>query len=219
VTPTVDVSSVSPVAALPAWPAHTRRTDALDDLVAIYEPGLTLVTAPLEVAPAERALLVAAAREVPCFEFVKETSPEGESLEHALPWFEGHAGGEAWLAVARPLVRLFADLFEAERLGVRLTLANKPMCPRFHVDDVVCRLVVTLEGAASEFLGDVDVRRKLLGAKESAVERDGAPVHQLAPLEVGLFKGEAWPDNRGHGIVHRSPAGAERRLVMTVDLL
>lgn len=218
-TPAVDVSARPSVVPPLVWPAHARRTDALDDLVDIYEPALNLVTAPLDADASVLEALTRAANEVPCFEFVKETSGEGEALEYALPWFEGHAGGRAWLGLAQPLVRLFADLFEAERLGVRLTLADKPMCPRFHVDDVVCRLVVTLVGRGSEFLSEPDVRRKLLGAKESPVEREGATIHQLAPLEVGLFKGEAWPDNKGRGIVHRSPAGSDRRLVMTVDLL
>lgn len=203
----------------PLWPAHAARVDTLDELVRIYEPGLTLVSAPLEVPPADRDALASLAASVPLFEFAKETSPAAETLEFALPWMEGHAAGEVWLRHARGLVGLFSDLFEADRLGARLTLSNKPMCPRFHVDDVVCRLVVTFCGIGSEFLSNDDVRRKLLGPKESSVERDGAAIHQLAPFEVGLFKGEAWPENKGRGIVHRSPAGDERRLVMTLDLL
>ncbi|MDX2015928.1 MAG: DUF1826 domain-containing protein, partial [Myxococcaceae bacterium] len=167
-TPAVDVSARPSVVPPLVWPLHARRGGALDALVDIYEPALNLVTAPLDADASVLEVLTRAASEVPCFEFVKETSGAG-ALEHALPWFEGHAGGPAWLGLAQPLVGLFADLFEAERLGVRLTLADKPMCPRFHVDDVVCRLVVTLVGRGSEFLGEPDVRRKLLGAKESSV--------------------------------------------------
>jgi hypothetical protein len=203
----------------PRWPDHALRVDSLDELVRIYEPALTMVSAPLDVPPTDLNALSSMAASVPLFEFAKETTPAGETLEFALPWMEGHPAGEVWLRHAHALVSLFSDLFEADRLGARLTLSNKPMCPRFHVDDVVCRLVVTFCGNASEFLGNDDVRRKLLGPKESAVERDGAPIHHLAPLEVGLFKGEAWPDNKGRGLVHRSPAGDERRLVMTLDLL
>lgn len=201
------------------WPTHARRVEGLEGLVDVYQPSLNLVSTTFEVDPHHRALLRAGARDLPCFEFVKETPATGEALEFALPWFEGHPAGEIWLERTRPLLGLFGDLFEAERLGVRLTLSDKPMCPRFHVDDVVCRLVVTLAGAGSEFLDERDVRRRLLGAKESAVEREGAAVHRLEPFEVGLFKGEAWPDNRGHGVVHRSPPGRERRLVLTLDLL
>jgi hypothetical protein len=202
-----------------AWTAPARRVDGLEALCAIYEPQLALVAAPLAVSGAHRAALAEATRDVPCFEFVRESDPAGSPLEYALPWFEGHPGGAAWLEVARPVVELFADLFEAHRVGVRLCLADRPMCPRFHVDDVVCRLVVTLAGPGSEFLDDRDAHRAALGVHQSAVERPGATIHRLEPLDVGLFKGEAWPGMAGRAVVHRSPPGATRRLVMTVDLL
>jgi hypothetical protein len=217
--PSIEIQSPSPRPFLPSWPAHAARGESLEDLVRIYERSLTLVTAPSGLPTTDVAALDALAAEVPPFEFVKETSPEGEALEFALPWMEGHAGGPVWLAAARPLVALFAELFEADRIGARLTLSDTPMCPRFHVDNVVCRLVVALSGAGSEFLANDDVRRKLLGPRESSVERAGALIHRLEPREVGLFKGEAWPDNAGNAIVHRSPEGRGRRLVMTLDLL
>lgn len=201
------------------WPTHARRVASLDELVQIYEPALTLVSTKLELAPSAAQALASLAAAVPPFEFSKELTPTGEALEFALPWMEGHPAGEVWLQQARALVAVFADLFEAERVGARLTLSNKPMSPRFHVNDVVCRLMVTFCGEGSEFLSNDDVRRKLLGPKESAVERDGAVIHRLEPLEVGLFKGEAWPENKGRGLVHRSPPGDERRLVMLLDLL
>lgn len=217
-TDALPVTPVTPDLLAP-WPPHARRVDSLEALVDIYEPTLTLVSTGLALSRAEQAALESAAQSLPCFEFVKESPPTGASLEFALPWFEGHPAAETCLAQGRTLAALFADLFEAERLGVRLTLSDRPMCPRFHVDDVVCRLVVALAGPGSEFLDERDVRRKLLGAKSSAVEREGAPIHRLEPLEVGLFKGEAWPEHRGRGIVHRSPATAARRLVLTLDLL
>ncbi len=201
------------------WPAHASRVGSFPELVRISERQQTLVVAPLHLAEHDRLALAALTQTTPAFEFSRETSHAGETLEVALPWMEGHPGAEVWLKHAHELVGLFADLFETERVGARLTLSNKPMCPRFHVDDVVCRLVVTFSGTASEFLANDDVRRRLLGAKESAVERAGAQVHSLEPLEVGLFKGEAWPENRGNGVVHRSPPGDGRRLVMTLDLL
>lgn len=201
------------------WPAHAVRLEGQDELFRIYEPELTLAVAPLGLSAEACAALDAMATTVPAFEFTKETSPAGETLEFALPWMEGHDGGGVWLDMARPLVSLFADLFEAERIGARLTLSSTPMCPRFHVDDVVCRLIVVFSGMGTEFLADGDVRRKLLGAKESAVESSGATLQHLEPRDVGLFKGEAWPNFKGKGIVHRSPPGTTRRLVMTLDLL
>lgn len=201
------------------WPQHALRCASSNELVAIYEPALTLVAAPLELTAEQAQALDAAATTVPCFDFVKEMTADAEGLEYALPWFERHAGGDVFLEATRPLVRLFGDLFEAERVGVHLTLTERPLSPRFHVDDAVCRLTVTLSGPGSEFLAEPDVRRKLLGAKESAVEREGATIHRLDPRDVALLKGEAWPKNQGRGVVHRSPHVEGRQLVMTVDLL
>lgn len=220
----MNLDSVGSSSALPlppgAWPLHATRVTAAEDLSRIDDQRLTLLAWPLSVPASDRAALGALATSVPPFTFAKETSPAGEALEFALPWMEGHAGGQVWLRQARQLVELFADLFEADRLGARLSLTDSAMCPRFHVDRVVCRLVVALSGPGSEFLADDDVRRASLGANhETPVERPGAQIHRLEPLEVGLFKGEAWPGFKGRGIVHRSPPTAERRLVMTLDLL
>lgn len=40
----------------------------------------------------------------------------------------------------------------------------------------------------------------------------------MAPFEVGLFKGNAYPGQEGHGVVHRSPhAGPAPRLKLIID--
>lgn len=47
----------------------------------------------------------------------------------------------------------------------------------------------------------------------------GAPVRQLTPFSVALLKGDAWPDNEGRGLVHRSPAvkDGDQRILITLD--
>ena len=107
--PSIEMQSPSARPFIASWPAHAARGESLEDLVRIYERSLTLVTAPSEFSTTDVAVLDALAADVPPFEFVKETSPDGEALEFALPWMEGHAGGPVWLAAARPLVALFAD--------------------------------------------------------------------------------------------------------------
>ena len=44
------------------------------------------------------------------------------------------------------LVDMFSFLFELKRVGLRLAVLDRPMCPRFHVDRVPCRLVITYQG-------------------------------------------------------------------------
>lgn len=50
------------------------------------------------------------------------------------------------------MVDMFCCLFELKRAGLRLTVLDRAMCPRFHVDRVPCRLVTTYLGAATEWL-------------------------------------------------------------------
>ena len=75
-------------------------------------------------------------------------------------------------------------------------------------------------------LDHVDVDRSRLGHAagglsdaESGLIRSGAPILQMSPFEVGLFKGEAWEGNTGRGAVHRSPSGGARRVLLTLEAL
>ena len=61
------------------------------------------------------------------------------------------------------LVEAFSCLTGARRIGLRLRVLDKPMCPRFHVDHVPLRLVTTYQGAASEWLDESGLDRRLLG--------------------------------------------------------
>jgi hypothetical protein len=129
---------------------------------------------------------------------------------------EGHAGFVAdvvWLA------RAFACLLEARRIGLRLRVLDKAMCPRFHVDQVPLRLITTYAGVGSEWLEEGVMDRGRLG--EPAAEPTGAGIHQLRAGEVALFKGEKWSGNEGAGIVHRSPQAVPtaKRLILTLDWL
>jgi len=62
------------------------------------------------------------------------------------------------------LVEMFCCLFDLKRAGLRLTLLDKPMCPRFHVDRIPCRLVTTYYGIATQWLAHEAADRSKLGA-------------------------------------------------------
>lgn len=136
-------------------------------------------------------------------------------------------GGQAFLADVRTLAQAFADLVGASRLGVRLLRLDAPMCPRFHTDFVGVRLLTTYCGPGTEWLDDADVDRSRLGHRSggepderSGLLRPGAVVRQLPEGAVGLLKGEAWPGNAAHGVVHRSPAvRGHKRIVFSLDVL
>lgn len=124
------------------------------------------------------------------------------------------------------LVDMFCTLFELERAGLRLTVLDRAMCPRFHVDQVPCRLVTTFQGTATQWLHHQTVDREKLGAgsngksdSESGLYTSPADIQQLNSGDVALLKGERWEGNENAGLVHRSPAltAGERRLIMTLD--
>ncbi|XXY54755.1 DUF1826 domain-containing protein [Sorangium sp. So ce269] len=135
-------------------------------------------------------------------------------------------GREAFLHDVRGLISLFADLTGCPRVGVRLARLDRPMCPRLHADMVTVRLVTTYVGPGTEWAEHAAVRRDRLGHRangvpdeDSGVLRAGARLRRMAPFEVGLLKGEAWPGNQGRGAVHRSPPGTSPRVVVTLDAL
>jgi len=124
------------------------------------------------------------------------------------------------------LVDMFCHLFELKRVGLRLTVLNRAMCPRFHVDRVPTRLVTTFQGTATEWLPHQAVNREKLGLgnngkpdSESGLYKNSHDIQQLSCGEVALLKGELWEGNENAGLVHRSPAlpADESRLLLTLD--
>lgn len=125
------------------------------------------------------------------------------------------------------LTTLFCDLFELARVGLRLRALDRPMCPKFHVDHVPCRMVSTYGGIGTEWLEDRAVDRAKLGINtqgmndnQAGVILDPSAIHRMPAYSVGLLKGSNWAGNEQHGAVHRSPkpsGNCPRRLLLTLD--
>jgi hypothetical protein len=159
--------------------------------------------------------------------------PLAESLslempgEDAEPNLHGLASGfsdlegyEGFIADVSWLVSAFTCLLGAQRIGLRLRVLDKAMCPRFHVDHVPVRLITTYAGIGSQWLKEGAIDRRQLG-KPEAEPQDEALIQQITSGEVALLKGEKWHGNEGFGLIHRSPqpASGERRLILTLDWL
>ncbi|MDX1298642.1 MAG: DUF1826 domain-containing protein [Pseudomonas sp.] len=129
-------------------------------------------------------------------------------------------GQAAFLEDLRWLVSAFACLFDAQRIGLRLRILDKAMCPRFHVDHVPVRLITSYAGAGSEWLAEGLMARRRLG-DPAAEPSDAALIQRAKAGHVLLAKGERWIGNEGGGLIHRSPSPAlgERRLLLTLDWL
>lgn len=129
------------------------------------------------------------------------------------------------------LVDMFCCLFDLKGVGLRLTVLDSPMCPRFHFDRIPCRLVSTYQGIATEWLPHHLVDRSKLGAgnqgksdEQSGLFQSTNDIRQLSQGDVALLKGEFWHANEGAGLVHRSPVQTkdtinEPRLLLTLDFI
>lgn len=129
-------------------------------------------------------------------------------------------GQVAFLQDLSWLVSAFACLFDCKRIGLRLRILDKAMCPRFHVDHVPVRLITSYAGVGSEWLREGVMARQRLG-DPTAEPFDAALIERSEAGHVLLAKGEKWIGNEGGGLIHRSPQPpvGERRLLMTLDWL
>ncbi|MGH8434296.1 MAG: DUF1826 domain-containing protein [Pseudomonas sp.] len=146
-----------------------------------------------------------------------ETAPNLRGLASNCSALEGYADFVADIAW---LLRAYACLLDAKRVGLRLRVLDKAMCPRFHVDHAPLRLITTYAGVGSQWLHEGAIERARLG-DPAAEPLEPTRIQQMVSGEVALFKGERWLGNEGCGIVHRSPqpAKGERRLILTLDWL
>ncbi|MCB2572738.1 DUF1826 domain-containing protein, partial [Listeria monocytogenes] len=80
--------------------------------------------------------------------------------------------------------------------------------------------VTTYQGAASEWLDEYGLDRRLLGGAQAEVG-DAQLIHSLYTGDGALLKGERWEGNEGAGLVHRSPRAEPglARLLLTLDWL
>lgn len=160
----------------------------------------------------------------PKFKSVLTVTPD--SVHNSVAESFGHTSLPALTESISELVDMFCCLFELKHTGLRLTALDSPMCPRFHVDRVPCRLVTTFQSVATEWLPHDCVDRSKLGLgsnglpdHESGIYKHAQDIQQLSAGDVALLKGESWQNNDHAGLVHRSPAlpKEEHRLLLSLD--
>ena len=132
-------------------------------------------------------------------------------LEKILP--DG-PGRDELLADIQQLLEMFCCLFDLTSAGIRLRLLQHAMCPKFHVDQIPCRLVVSYRGPGTQWLD---------AWEDSLADLSGNIRHayqQLMEGDVALLKGDGWENSPCGGLIHRSPQPEEGqwRLFMSLDL-
>ncbi|MCK8071391.1 DUF1826 domain-containing protein [Vibrio sp. 1CM23M] len=158
--------------------------------------------------------------------FSKSVSVSPENALDKLEFATDGTASKALLENMAELVDMFCCLFDLEEVGLRLAVLNKAMCPRFHFDQVPCRLVTTYHGVATQWLPNESVDRSKLGRGSngqpdsvSGLYNDESDIQKMTSGDVALLKGERWSGNENAGLVHRSPVTSsdETRLLLTLD--
>lgn len=158
---------------------------------------------------------------------VQRVSPDN-AAEYIREKLEGEACAGGLSEDVALIVDMFCCLFDVEEAGLRLTMLDSAMCPKFHVDQIPCRLVTTYTGIATQWLESKDIDRSKLGRASvdiaddlSGLFNNELAIKQMQAGDVGLLKGSGWKGNESAGLVHRSPGLMlnERQLLLTLDLV
>ncbi len=125
------------------------------------------------------------------------------------------------------LARVFGAAMGRRHLHAQLEVLADDRCRKFHTDNVTVRLLCTYVGPGTQWVRNEDAVRGNLGRTDVDLEtanrsvfRVPEAVRECTAGDVLLMKGEAFPGNRGFGVVHRSPPIIKRslrRLVFKID--
>ena len=113
---------------------------------------------------------------------------------------------------------MLGNLLDCKKIGVRIATLRSPMCPLFHVDNIRCRMLITLYGEGTQWISNQDVDWGVFLDRENKdiPIKTNADIKQLATGHWSLLKGGAWNDNF-NGVVHRSPHDDPDRLILSID--
>ena len=113
---------------------------------------------------------------------------------------------------------MLGSLVDCKKIGVRMATLRSPMCPLFHVDNIRCRMLITLYGEGTQWISNQDVDWEVFLDRENKdiPIKKNADIKQLATGHWSLLKGGAW-NNNFNGVVHRSPHDEKDRLILSID--
>ncbi len=198
-----------------------------DILSRIYEKDINLVCYNRELDPDVSAYARELAGNKPAFAICKivNMNTVESVLNEALPDYDEK---DEFVYDLFQLCDMYSLLFGLVNIGLRLTVLDRAMCPRFHTDNVPCRLLTTYNQSGSEWLSENNLDRSKLGRgnngkpdNESGIYLEEDQIMRLQPNSIALLKGEYWPDNTGRGLVHRSPVVGKgnSRLLLSLDFV
>ena len=191
----------------------------LGDFAAIYDEDVEIVSVTRPQARAYEGLAerLVRSRQVPQARWVQPADdPEAPASE--LPATLDPEVRSALLDQIAEASEMLGELVDCDRVGVRLETLSAPMCPRFHADYVLCRMLITLSGVGTEWIPNSDVDWAVFADLETAAPpvKANRQIQRMATGHWSLLKGGAWNDGF-RGVVHRSPHDVGERLLLSLD--
>ncbi len=191
----------------------------LGDFAAIYDEDVEIVSVARPQASTCEALSrrLIRSRQVPRLRWV-QPADDPEAPASQLPATIDADVHSALLDQIAEASEMLGELMGCERVGVRLDTLSAPMCPRFHVDRIPCRMLITLSGVGTEWIPNSDVDWAVFADLETTAPpiQANRQIQQLTTGHWSLLKGGAWNDCFS-GVVHRSPHEAGERLLLSLD--
>ncbi|MGP1717967.1 MAG: DUF1826 domain-containing protein [Methylophilus sp.] len=154
-----------------------------------------------------------------------QISPARLDAEIRLP---DAAGKEALLTDISALANLYAELMDCPKVGIRLEVLSRAMCPKFHIDRTGIRLLCTYLGPGTEWLEEAFCDRNALASAYSTQENFNQAlimhpkgIRQAPEQALVLLKGSLWQGNQQAGAIHRSPhmPVTSTRVVLALDAI
>lgn len=191
----------------------------LGDFAGIYDNDVEIVSVPSEIP--SQTLAVAASELLKDCSFSErwvQAPCDGATPLSVMPsWVSAHAA-KILAHQVFTAAEMIGVLMGCKTVGLRLATLAAPMCPRFHVDYVPCRLLLTFTGSGTEWIahGDVDWDRFHDFSSGLPPHHAGCGAHRVDAGVMVLLKGGNW-DPGFPGVVHRSPPCDQPRVLLSVD--
>ena len=191
----------------------------LGDFAAIYDEDVEVISVTRPQASTCEALAkrLIRSRQIPQLRWI-QPADDPEAPVNELPATIDPDVHSALLDQIAGASEMLGELMDCERVGVRLETLSTPMCPRFHVDHVPCRMLITLSGVGTEWIPNSDVDWAAFADLETTEPpvQANRQIQHFATGNWSLLKGGAWQDGF-NGVVHRSPHGVGERLLLSLD--
>ena len=207
---------------------HVLDVNSVTELTGIYEEGVNGCILKKACSLTAQSFSQELIKIEPYFSLTEQIDNPDEIYEFDWQRFNRMSGYSEWLKCIHYWTDVFQHLFGAKTIGLRLQSLDRPMCPKFHIDKLTVRAVLTFTGQGTQWLLNHAADRSRLGLVSAGLEDslsgvvlDQAAIQSAPERSLILLKGEGWEGNEGNGIIHRSPPASKlgRRLMLSLDLL